>query len=72
MTGSAKTAIYGPEPWKSDQHTTWSYWDLWFALAAVAEHDGDLDALAVAIEASSRSFGPSTVEQKLSHLDDVK
>ena len=34
----------------------WSYWDLWFCVVAVADHDGDLDALAAAIEDGGRSF----------------
>jgi hypothetical protein len=72
MTGSARTPVYGPEPWKTDQREAWSYWDLWLAVVAVADHGGDLDALAVAIEAGSRSFGASTAEMRLSHLDDVK
>ena len=50
----------------------WSYWDLWFCVVAIADHDGDLDALAEAIENQGRTFGGATVESKLSHLDDLK
>ena len=50
----------------------WSYWDLWFCVVAIADHDGDLDALAEAIEHQGRTFGGATAESKLSHLDDLK
>ena len=50
----------------------WSYWDLWFCVVAEADHDGDLDALAAAIEDGGRSFWSGTVEAKLSHLDDTE
>jgi len=45
---------------------------LWFCVVAIADHDGDLDALAEAIENQARTFGGGTVESKLSHLDDLK
>jgi hypothetical protein len=64
--------IYGPEPWRTKRKAVWSYWDLWFCMVALADHDGDLDALAHAIEDSGRSFWSSTVEAKLSHIDDVR
>jgi hypothetical protein len=44
----------------------------WFCVVAVADHDGDLDALAAAIEDGDRSFWSDTVEAKLSHLDDLR
>ncbi len=47
----------------------WSYWDLWFCVVA---HDGDLDAVAAAIEDGGRSFWSGTVKAKLSHLDDLR
>ena len=72
MSGPAKTAVYGPEAWRRVCGAVWSYWDLWFAVVAVADHDGDLDALAAAIDDGKRSFGSATVEAKLSHLDDLK
>ena len=50
----------------------WSYWDLWFCVVALADHDGDLDALAQAIEEGGRLSGAGTAEAKLSHLDDLK
>jgi hypothetical protein len=49
-----------------------SHWDLWFCVVAVADHDGDLDQLAAAIEGDGRSFASSTAEGKLSHLDDLR
>jgi hypothetical protein len=72
MTGSGRTPIYGPEPWRTKRNAVWSYWDLWFCVVAVADHDGDLDAFAAAIEDGSRSFWSGTVEAKLSHLDDLR
>jgi hypothetical protein len=72
MTGSGRTPIYGPESWKTERETVWSYWDLWFCVVALADHDGDLDALAVAVEDGGRSFWSATIEAKISHLDDLK
>lgn len=72
MTSSGRTPIYGPEPWRTKRGAVWSYWDLWFCVVAVADHDGDLDALAGAIEGGSRSLGSGTVEAKLSHLDELR
>ena len=71
MSGSSKTPIYGPEPWATTNKTAWSYWDLWFCLVALADHDGDLGALAEAIEEGGRLPGGGTAEAKLSHLDDL-
>jgi hypothetical protein len=72
MSGSGKAAIYGPEPWQTRHGTVWSYWDLWFCVVALADHDGDLDALAEAIQEGGRLSGGGTAEAKLSHLDDLK
>ena len=72
MSGSGRTPIYGPEPWKRDGDTVWSYWDLWFCVVAVADHDGDLDLLADAITDGARAFLSTTVEAKLSHLDELR
>jgi hypothetical protein len=71
MTAPA-TPIYGPEPWRTNRKVVWSYWDLWFCVVTVADHDGDLVALAAAIEDGGRSLWSSTVEAKLSHLDDLR
>jgi hypothetical protein len=43
----------------------WSYWDPWFCLVALADHDGDLGALAQAIEDGGRWSGGGTAEAKL-------
>ena len=72
MTGSGRTPIYGPEPLRTQRDAVWSYWDLWFRVVAVADHDGDLDALVAAIEDRDGSFLSGTVEAKLSHLDDLR
>ena len=72
MSGSSKTPIYGPEPWATRNETVWSYWDLWFGVVALADYDGDLDELTVAIEEGGRLSGGGTAEAKLSHLDDLR
>lgn len=72
MGGSGKAPIYGPEPWSTRQATVWSYWDLWFCVVALVDHDGDLDALAEAIEEGGRLSGTGTAEAKLSHLDGLR
>jgi hypothetical protein len=72
MSASSKTPIYGPEPWATTNETAWSYWDLWFCVVALADHDGDLGALAEAIEEGGRLSGGGTAEAKLSHLDDLR
>jgi hypothetical protein len=72
MSGSSKTPIYGPEPWATRNKTVWSYWDLWFGVVALADYDGALDELAVAIEEGGRLSGGGTAEAKLSHLDDLR
>lgn len=72
MTGSSDPPIYGPEPWRTKRKAVWSHWDLWFCVVALADHDGDLEKLAVAIEGTGQSFWSSTIEAKLSHLDDLR
>jgi hypothetical protein len=72
MSGAGKTPIYGTERWATKHGMTWSHWDLWFCLVALADHDGDLDALAEPLEQRGRFSGGGTVEAKLSHLDDLK
>jgi hypothetical protein len=71
VTRTGRTPIYGPEPWRTDRKVVWSHWDLWFCVVTVADNDGDLDALAAAIEDGGRSSGSGTTEAKLSHLDDL-
>ena len=72
MSGSGKAPIYGSEEWSTRCAAVWSYWDLWFCLVGLVDHDGDLDALAQAIEEGGRLSGAGTAEAKLSHLDDLK
>jgi hypothetical protein len=72
MTTSGRTPIYGPERWAAKHGMVWSYWDLWFCVVALADHDGDLGGLAEAIEEGGRLSGRGTTEAKLSHLDDLK
>jgi len=72
MSDSARAPIYGPGPWSTRDKAVWSYWDLWFCVVALADHDGDLDALAEAIENGGRWSASGTVEAKLSHPDDLE
>jgi hypothetical protein len=72
LSASSNRPIYGPEPWATKHGTVWSYWDLWSCVVALADHDGDLDALAEAIEEGGRLSGRGTTEAKLSHLEDLK
>ena len=57
MSDSGRTPIYGPEPWRTKRNSVWSYWDLWFCVVALADHDGDLDALAGSDKADLRVRG---------------
>ncbi len=72
MTEPGRRSIYGPEPWRTKRRVVWSNWDLWFCVVALADHDGDLDALVAAIEDRGGTFLSGTVEAKLSHLDDLR
>ena len=38
-------AIYGPELWVERDGHAWSYWDRWFAVVCVIDHDADWRAL---------------------------
>lgn len=72
-TGARQPGIFGPEPWMEVADQEWSHFDWWFALVAVAECDGDLDALRARLEQQHRASlnGRSDVEAKLSHLSDL-
>lgn len=58
----------GPEVWSDDAGVEWSYWDLFFALLCVRDHDGDWDGLDAAFTGSGRFDG----EAKWSHLLDLR
>jgi hypothetical protein len=59
--------IFGPERWSTAAGADWSYWDLWFCVVCLVDHDGDWDALDHAIVQTKRSDG----EQLWSHLCDL-
>lgn len=59
--------IFGPERWSTAAGTDWSYWDLWFCMVCLVDHDGDWEALDRAIVQTNRSDG----EQLWSHLCDL-
>ncbi len=49
--------IFGPEPWTTPAGADWCHFDLWFAIVAVADFGGDLDALEAEMIARLRSSG---------------
>jgi hypothetical protein len=63
--------IYGPEPWTERHGQPWSHWDRWFALVAVADHDGDFTGVAVALDDHPTGYLDESTQAKLAHLDDL-
>lgn len=66
---------FGPEVWAQRAGREWSLWDLWYCVVAVADHDGDLDALARTFVDRFRGPGldqRDANEAKLSHLTDLR
>lgn len=61
--------IRGPESWRTIAGAEWAYWDLWFCVVCVADHDGDWSALIAAIEEAD---GPARSGPKLSHVLDLQ
>ena len=53
-TGGRLPGIFGPEPWKEVAGQAWCHFDWWFALVAVAECEGDLEALRERLEQQHR------------------
>lgn len=76
MTGGMprKAPTYGPERWSELAGREWSYWDLWFAAVAVADHEGSLDGLDAHLvtELETHFDGREGIESKLSHLTDLQ
>lgn len=75
MTDTARRApIFGPEPWGSVAEMEWCHFDRWFALVAVSDFAGDLEALEHELVGQLRSSLHSSrdVEAKLSHLTDLR
>jgi len=69
-----RAPIFGPEPWATVAEMEWCHFDRWFALVAVSDFAGDLDALERELVAHLRSSRHSRrdVEAKLSHLTDLR
>ncbi|WP_344260912.1 hypothetical protein [Actinomadura napierensis] len=65
-----KPTVYGPEAWKTAFGAEWTYWDLWFGVVCVADHNGDWDELDASLYAkpANRNFA----ERMWSHLVDLK
>jgi hypothetical protein len=66
-----RPAIYGPEPWAELHGQVWSHWDRWYALVAVADHDGDLAGLEQALDDHPAGHLGEDAQAKLAHLDDL-
>jgi len=58
--------------WRTTGDTTWTYWDLWFALLCLVDHDGSWDGLDEAIAARHERVGRWDGEAKWSHLLDLR
>jgi hypothetical protein len=73
-----KRTVVGPDhafslPTTQGKTLDMSYWDLWFALVAVKDFDGDLDQLAERIkQGTSFIYDRNAVERKRWHLRDLK
>ena len=74
MTGTPRRpSIFGPEPWTTTAGVGWCHFDRWFAIVAVGDFGGDLDALEAELIERLRSLhGRRDVEAKLSHLADLR
>ncbi len=64
---STETLADGPETWSQVAGVDWSWWDLWFCMICVTDHDGDWDALDAAIQKSR-----SDDEARWCHLVDLR
>jgi hypothetical protein len=73
MTGR-RSPLFGPEPWRTVGSAIWCQFDRWFALTAVTEFGGDLDALEADLVGRLRGplHGRRDLEAKLSHLADLR
>ena len=69
-----RPAIFGPEPWANVAGKQWCHFDRWFALVAVTNFGGDVDALQQELIGQLRTslHGRGDVEAKLSHLADLR
>lgn len=74
MTGThRRPPIFGPEPWTTVAGADWCHFDRWFAIVAIGDFGGDLDALEGDLIGRLRSLhGREDVEAKLSHLADLR
>lgn len=74
MTGThRRPPIFGPEPWTATAGADWCHFDRWFAIVAVGDFGGDLDALEAELIGRLRLLhGRGDVEAKLSHLADLR
>ena len=74
VTGTQRRPpIFGPEPWTAVAGADWCHFDRWFAIVAVGDFGGDLDALEAELIGRLRSLrGRRDVEAKLSHLADLR
>lgn len=66
--------IYGPEPWKTVNCETFSYWDLWFVVVMAELPHGKWEFVQLLKRKATQDFGTHRrdVEAKLSHLLDLE
>jgi hypothetical protein len=74
MTGTPRRPpTFGPEPWTAIAGADWCHFDRWFAIVAVLDFGGSLDALEAELIGRLRSLhGRQDIEAKLSHLADLR
>ena len=69
--------VFGPEPWATVVGQVWSWWDLWFCVIAVQDHDGELGAMAFELatrirdDKQARVHSGDSDDARLSHLSDL-
>lgn len=72
-SASRRPPIFGPEPWTTIAGAGWCHFDRWFAIVAIVDFEGDLDALRTELVGRLRSLHErDDVEAKLSHLADLR
>lgn len=69
-----KPPVFGPEDRSELAGRPWSYWDYWFTVVAVSDHNGSLDELEAHLVGALRGplDGRQGAEWKVSHLADLR
>jgi hypothetical protein len=69
-TVPTNSTVYGPEVWATAFGAEWTYWDLWFSVVCVADHDGDWDELDASFYL--KPTNAEVAESRWSHLVDLR